>query len=100
MEYGFRRGSTLGNAYSERFHIPKLHSFIKTRHLWHSKGFTLKVGTIFEDSPLGLDKWMCAYWMLCNCKNGVSSCQIARTLGITRKFGLVHDASHSSHDEG
>ncbi len=65
------------------------HSFIKTRRLWHCKGckkqFTIKVGTIFEDSPLGLDKWMCAYWMLCNCKNGVSSCEMARTLGITQK---------------
>ena len=65
------------------------HSFVKTRRLWHCKGckkqFTIKVGTIFEDSPLGLDKWMCAYWMLCNCKNGVSSCEMARTLGITQK---------------
>jgi transposase-like protein len=49
------------------------------------KQFTLKVGTIFEDSPLGLDKWMCAYWMLCNCKNGISSCEIASDLGITQK---------------
>jgi len=47
--------------------------------------FSLKVGTIFEDSPLGLDKWMCAYWMLCNCKNGISSCEVARTLGVTQK---------------
>jgi transposase-like protein len=65
------------------------HSFVKTRRLWHCKGckkqFTLKVGTIFEDSPLGLDKWMCAFWMLCNCKNGVSSCEVARALGITQK---------------
>jgi transposase-like protein len=65
------------------------HSFIKTRRIWHCKGckkqFTLKVGTIFEDSPLGLDKWMCAFWMLCNCKNGVSSCEVARALGVTQK---------------
>ena len=65
------------------------HSFVKTRRLWHCKGckkqFTLKVGTIFEDSPLGLDKWMMAFWMLCNCKNGVSSCEVARALGITQK---------------
>ena len=65
------------------------HSFVKTRRLWHCKGckkqFTLKVGTIFEDSPLGLDKWMCAYWILTNSKNGVSSCELARTLGITQK---------------
>jgi transposase-like protein len=65
------------------------HSFIKTRRIWFcyycQKQFTIKVGTIFEDSPLGLDKWMTAFWMLVNCKNGVSSCEIARSLGITQK---------------
>jgi transposase-like protein len=59
------------------------------RRLWLCRGcdkqFSVKVGTIFEDSPLGLDKWMTAFWMLCNCKNGVSSCEIASTLGITQK---------------
>lgn len=47
--------------------------------------FSLKVGTIFEDSPLGLDKWMMAMWLIANCKNGVSSCEVARDLGITQK---------------
>jgi transposase-like protein len=65
------------------------HRFVKTRRIWFCKGckkqFSVKVGTIFEDSPLGLDKWMTAFWMLCNCKNGVSSCEIARSLGITQK---------------
>jgi transposase-like protein len=65
------------------------HSFIKTRCLWFCKGckkqFTVKVGTIFEDSALGLDKWMSAVWMLANCKNGISSYEIARNLGITQK---------------
>jgi len=65
------------------------HSFIKTRRIWFcytcQKQFTLKLATIFEDSPMGLDKWMTAFWMLVNCKNGVSSCEIARTLGITQK---------------
>src|SRR5580658_4748732 len=65
------------------------HSFISTRKIWFCKGcqkqFSLKVGTIFEDSPIGLDKWMTAFWMLCNCKNGVSSMEIHRTLGITQK---------------
>lgn len=63
--------------------------FIKTRKLWLCRGcdkqFTLKVNTIFEDSPLGLDKWMIAFWMLVNCKNGVSSMELHRTLGITQK---------------
>ena len=49
------------------------------------KQFSVKVGTIFHDSPLGLDKWMVAMWMLANCRNGVSSCEIARTIGITQK---------------
>jgi transposase-like protein len=65
------------------------HSFIKTRRIWYcnpcKKQFTLKLGTIFEESALSLDKWMTAYWMLCNCKNGVSSCELARSLGITQK---------------
>lgn len=64
-------------------------SFVKTRRLWFCNGckkqFTLKVGTIFEDSPLGLDKWMAAFWMICNCKNGVSSYEIHRSLGVSQK---------------
>jgi transposase-like protein len=47
--------------------------------------FSVKVGTIFEDSGLGLDKWMAAMWLIANCKNGVSSCEVARDLGITQK---------------
>jgi transposase-like protein len=47
--------------------------------------FTVKVGTIFEDSPLGLDKWLPGVWIITSAKNGVSSCEIARTLGVTQK---------------
>jgi transposase-like protein len=47
--------------------------------------FSLKTGTIFEDSPLGLDKWLAALWLLVNAKNGISSCEIARAIGITQK---------------
>jgi len=65
------------------------HSFIKTRKLWFcydcKKQFTLKVGTIFEDSALGVDKWMVAIWMVCNCKNGISSWELHRTLGVAQK---------------
>jgi transposase-like protein len=64
------------------------HSFIKTRRIWFcydcKKQFTLKVGTIFEDSPLGLDKWMTAFWLLANSKNGISSHELGRALGITQ----------------
>jgi transposase-like protein len=47
--------------------------------------FSLKTGTIFEDSPLGLDKWLPALWLVVNCKNGISSCESARDLGVTQK---------------
>jgi transposase-like protein len=47
--------------------------------------FSLKTGTIFEDSPIGLDKWLAALWLVVNCKNGVSSCETARDLGVTQK---------------
>jgi transposase-like protein len=49
--------------------------------------FSIKTGTIFEDSPLGLDKWLPALWMVVNCKNGVSSYEVARALGVTQKTG-------------
>jgi hypothetical protein len=47
--------------------------------------FSLKVGTIFEDSPPGLDKWLTAVWLVVNCKNGVSSYEMARALDVTQK---------------
>ena len=64
-----------------------------TSELWkcyakptHSRvKFSLKVGTIFEDSPLKLDKWLMAMWLIANCKNGISSCELARHLEITQK---------------
>src|ERR1019366_7862165 len=62
------------------------HSFVKTRRLWFcyvcKKQFTVKVGTIMEDSPLGLDKWMMALWMLANCKNGISSYELGKAIGV------------------
>jgi transposase-like protein len=65
--------------------------FIPTRRLWECKNkhsrkqFSIKVGTIFEDSPLGLDKWLPAVWLITSAKNGVSSCELARSLGVTQK---------------
>ena len=49
------------------------------------KSFHLKVGTVFEDSPLGLDKWLPVMWMIVNAKNGISSCELHRALGVTQK---------------
>jgi transposase-like protein len=65
--------------------------FLSTRKIWECKGkhprrqFSVKVGTIFEDSPLGLDKWLCAMWLLVSCKNGISSYEVSRDLGISQK---------------
>lgn len=60
-----------------------------TRRVWNCKAcrkqFTVKVGTIFEDSPLSLSKWLPAVWMIVNAKNGVSSHEIHRALGVTQK---------------
>jgi transposase-like protein len=65
--------------------------FLEKYNRWHCREkhsapqFTLKTQTIFEDSPITLDKWLTAMWMLCNCKNGVSSWEIHRTLKVTQK---------------
>src|SRR5579859_943991 len=67
----------------------KDHYWLATQKRWKCKEcwkqFSVKVGTIFEDSPLHLDKWLCALWMLVNCKNGVSSYEVSRALGVTQK---------------
>ena len=66
-------------------------SWLANQRKWQCKSshpkrqFSAKVGTIFEDSPLGLDKWILATWMITNCKNGVSSYEIARNIGVTQK---------------
>jgi hypothetical protein len=71
--------------------------FLANQNRWqcrnkHSKRqFSLKTGTIYEDSPLGLDKWLTATWLVMNCKNGVSSCEIARALNITQKSAWFMD---------
>src|SRR5205809_4439176 len=77
------------------------HSFISTRRLWFCKPcqqqFTLKVGTIFEDSPLGMDKWMVAFWLLVNCKNGISSYELGRGIGVTQRTAwfMLHRIRYS-----
>ncbi len=64
-------------------------SFNKARRYWQCKDcrkqFTIKTGSVMEDSPIGLDKWLPAIWMIVNAKNGVSSYEIHRALGITQK---------------
>ena len=64
-------------------------SFLTTRKIWKCKSckrqFSLKVGTIFEDSSLGFDKWLPAIWLITNSKNGISSHELGRALGVTQK---------------
>jgi transposase-like protein len=57
----------------------------KCRNLHPKQKFSVKVGTIFEDSPIGLDKWFPAMWLAANCKNGISSYELHRCLGVTQK---------------
>jgi transposase-like protein len=66
-------------------------SFVGSRRVWQCKTrhakcqFSVKVGTIFEDSAVSLDKWLCAMWMIANCKNGISSWEIHRAIKVTQK---------------
>jgi len=72
-------------------------SYLEKARLWkcygdHEKAkFSLKTGTIFEDSPIGLDKWLPAMWLVVNCKNGVSSYEVARAMGVTQKTAWFMD---------
>jgi transposase-like protein len=80
-------------------------SFIKTRRIWFcyicKKQFTVKVGTIMEDSPIGLDKWMIALWMLANCKNGVSSYELAKNIGVRQNSAwfMLHRIREAMKDD-
>ncbi|MBW4040373.1 MAG: IS1595 family transposase [Acidobacteria bacterium] len=66
-------------------------TFIAKRRVWQCKTrhakcqFSVKVGTIMEDSPIPLDKWLMSMWMVANCRNGVSSHEIARSIAVTQK---------------
>ncbi|HLQ47226.1 MAG TPA: IS1595 family transposase, partial [Planctomycetaceae bacterium] len=68
-------------------------TYLENARLWKCYGdhpkqkFSLKVGTIFEDSAIGFEKWLPALWLLTNCKNGISSYELARALGVTQKTG-------------
>lgn len=72
--------------------------FLANQKKWQCKSvhprrqFSAKVGTIFEDSPLGLDKWLTAVWLITSCKNGISSYEVSRALGVTQKSAwfMVH----------
>src|SRR5437870_9305799 len=82
-------------------------SFNAKRRTWkcgshHPKReFSIKVGTIYEDSPIPLDKWLMATWMLTNCKNGVSSYEIARDVKVSQKSAwfMLHRIRLAMQDE-
>ncbi len=65
--------------------------YLSTRRIWKCKSahekqqFSVKVGTVLEDSPIGLDKWLCAFWLIANAKNGISSYELHRSIGVTQK---------------
>jgi transposase-like protein len=71
--------------------------FLEKYNRWHCRAkhpapqFTLKTGTIMEGSPIGLDKWMTAMWQIVNCKNGISSCEVHRAIGVTQKTAWFMD---------
>jgi transposase-like protein len=83
----------------------KEHYYLASQKRWKckkcGKQFSVKVGTIFEDSPISLDKWLVALWMLVNCKNGISSYEVARDLGITQKSAwfVLHRLRLALHDK-
>jgi transposase-like protein len=65
--------------------------FLSTRKIWKCKSkhekqqFSVKVGTVLEDSPIAVDKWLCAFWLIANAKNGISSYELHRSIGVTQK---------------
>jgi transposase-like protein len=73
-------------------------SYLSTRRMWKCKTehkkqqFSVKNGTVLEDSPIPLDRWLAAMWMMCNDKNGISSYEVAKAIGITQKSAwfLMH----------
>jgi transposase-like protein len=79
--------------------------WLKTQKRWQcrdcGKQFSVKVGSIFEDSPIGLDKWLTAMWLLANCKNGISSYELSRDIGVTQKSAwfILHRLREAMRDE-
>jgi transposase-like protein len=81
--------------------------FTKSRRIWQCKTdhakrqFSVKIGSIMEDSPLGIDKWLVALWLITNAKNGISSYELARAIGVTQKSAwfMLHRIRLAMQDE-
>ena len=71
--------------------------FLEKYNRWHCRKkhkapqFTLKTGTIMEESPISVDKWLMALWQIVNCKNGISSYEVAKAIGVTQKSAWFMD---------
>jgi transposase-like protein len=100
-----------GNAAEcQHCHARDRHSYISTRRIWKCracrKQFSPKAGTIFEDSPIGLDRWLIAIWMVANSDQRISSYRLHRLLGVTqttaqfmlRRIRLAIDVMELSHE--
>lgn len=76
----------------EKVGVVRSRGLLQCKSVECRKQFSVKVGTIFEDSPLGLDKWFVAVWCIANAKNGISSCELGRALDVTQKTAwfLLH----------
>ena len=78
-------------------------SFLKTRLMWTClacrKQFSVKVGTIFEDSAIPLNKWLTAMWLVGKCKNGVSSYEVGKDLEVTQRTAwfMLHRIRYAMH---
>jgi transposase-like protein len=81
------------------------HYWLNTQRRWKCKEcwkqFSVKVGTVFEESPLSLTKWLPALWMLVNCKNGISSYELARALSVSQKAAwfMLHRLRTALHED-
>lgn len=81
--------------------------YVASRRVWNCrnkhprKQFSIKVGTIFEDSPIPLEKWLPAMWLIANDKNGISSYEVGRALGVTQKSAwfMMHRVRLAMQDE-
>jgi len=82
--------------------------YMSKRRVWQGKNrhpkhqFSAKVGTIYEESAIGLDKWLTATWLITNCRNGISSYEIARAIGVTQKSAwfMLHRLRHTMVEDG
>jgi len=95
------REYVVARRWAEGVECPKCGSkdvlFLEKYNRWHCRAkhaapqFTMKTGSIMEDSPIGLDKWMTAMWQIVNCKNGISSYEVHRAIGVTQKTAWFMD---------